>query len=30
MSSAQLIVFLALMTALALMALIANDDDDFV
>jgi hypothetical protein len=30
MSSAQWIVFLALMAALALMALIANDDDDFV
>jgi hypothetical protein len=28
MSSAQWIVFLALMAALALMALVANDDDD--
>jgi hypothetical protein len=28
MSGAQWIVFLALMAALALMALIANDDDD--
>ena len=30
MSSAQWIVYLALMAALALMALAANDDDDFV